>query len=66
MYKRGQSLTEILFAGRWDSLKSLNHYLQEGMAAYAASKLPGERRELVASLANMLPALARSSKSVSP
>ena len=51
------SVTEIMFAGRWDSLRTLNHYLQEGLAAYAVSCLPQDRRELVQSLVELLPAL---------
>ena len=52
------SVTEIMFAGRWDSLRTLNHYLQEGLAAYAVSCLPQDRRELVQSLVELLPELA--------
>ena len=35
----GASLTEIMFAGRWESVRTVSRYLQEGLAAYAVSHL---------------------------
>ena len=42
-FVRGEaSVADLRFRGRWDSDKTLSHYLQEGIAALAVCAIPSE------------------------
>ena len=53
-------LSELMFRGRWDSVKSLTHYLQEGLAGLAICHLSPATAAVVNQLAALLPAAAAS------
>ena len=58
-YTSGRSsLTDIMFHGRWASVRSVTHYLQLGAAAVATTRLPPGTGDLCRQLADLLPALS--------
>ena len=51
------NLMEIMFHGRWESVKSLTRYLQAGLAAHAVLNLPPGCRARCSCLCALLPQL---------
>ena len=51
-------LTEAMFHGRWESVKSVTRYLQAGMAAWALSFVPQSSAELISRLSALLSSLS--------
>ena len=56
MYQQTHDLQLIRWIGRWESEKTVEHYLQEAPAALAAARLPIPVRQRIHKLAGMLPA----------
>ena len=54
---RHDCLSRLLYHGRWHSVKTVQHYLHEGVAATVASSLAPGPAALVARLGGMLPEL---------
>ena len=57
MLKGRKDLARIMMHGRWDAIKTLNHYLQEGMALLTRCRLSLSVQALHAQLAVLLPSL---------
>ena len=55
--RRGASLLDVMFAGRWGKVRTLSHYLQEGFASLAATAIPREAAVLWTELALLLPSM---------
>ena len=58
---QGVGLTDIMFAGRWESTRTVSIYLQEGLAAFATSTLSAKSRHLCLELSTELPAMLNQS-----
>ena len=59
LFGQRHSLMEVMFRGRWDNVRTLQHYLQEGFAGLALHRVPRARQAVVAELASLLPAICR-------
>ena len=55
MYQQTHDLQLIRWIGRWESDKTVEHYLQEAPAALAAARLPIPVRQRIRALAGLLP-----------
>ena len=51
------SLTDVMFHGRWESVSSVTHYLQMGLAALATAQLPEDAALRCCRLAALLPSV---------
>ena len=51
-FRRIQNLGALQYRGRWDNAGTLGHYLQEGLAALAYSKLDKETLQRIRTLAD--------------
>ena len=49
-----EDLAKLLYHGRWDSTKTVQHYLHEGVSATAASALPRRTAQLIVPMSAML------------
>ena len=49
-FRRGVPIGSIQFHGRWEASRSMNHYLQSGLAEYAASRFPTKSAQLIMTL----------------
>ena len=47
-------LGKLLYHGRWDSTKTVQHYLHEGVSATAASALPRRTAQLIVPMSALL------------
>jgi len=54
-FQRHQNLGLLQFRGRWETQRSLQHYLQEGFGLLQFARLPSDARELVRHLASLAP-----------
>ena len=54
-FNKNRSLSELMFAGRWDSMKTLSHYMQEGLATSALCKLDPHQHSVCVQLSQSLP-----------
>ena len=51
LFHHTESLERVLWRGRWQSRRSLEHYLQDVMGQFLLSELPQDKRDAVCSLA---------------
>ncbi|MBM4022198.1 MAG: hypothetical protein FJ284_08145 [Planctomycetes bacterium] len=49
------SLADLMYRGRWDSSRTVSHYLQEGFAALAVSVISAAAAQRVRALSDLLP-----------
>ena len=56
-FMRTHQIQELRFRGRWESERSLNHYVQLGLAATAYADLPASARFTIRQLACLAPEL---------
>lgn len=52
LFHHTEDLNRILWRGRWQSRRTLEHYLQDVMGQVLLSNLPVDKRSLVLELAN--------------
>ena len=57
LFQRTDDLSAVRWRGRWDSLRSLEHYLQELPMAENFARLPGATKRRVVRVAGLLPLL---------
>ena len=50
-YMMGTSVERLMWRGRWDSLATLKHYIQEATAVSATARLPPEALRRIAEMA---------------
>eukprot|EP00971_Amphidinium_carterae_P063954 1265951-Amphidinium_carterae.2 len=53
----GGNIVWLQFRGRWESFRSMRHYVQAGLAMQAFASLPAETKERVSYLASLAPIL---------
>ena len=51
LFHHTEDIERVLWRGRWQSRRTLEHYLQDVMGQVLLSELPQDKRDLVASLA---------------
>ena len=57
-FQSTQDMMLTRWRGRWDSLRTLEHYIQELPMAESYARLPARTRERLARLSSLLPELA--------